>query len=285
MKVRFDCFDCIFHQLKLLAVQAGQNDDDRIRIMRRMLGALCERLGDVTPPQLAERFFGIAAEETGIADPFAREKAKSTEIALAMLPELRRLAAAAPDPFAATVLYAIGGNIIDYGVHPDFDIRRAEQAILEVAEMEYDREAMAELHRRLDRAGRVLYILDNCGEAVIDRLVIEPDREKITIGVRGRAIMNDITRAEVAPSGLDFVPVVDTGRAIAGVSLSECSPEFRRVIDNVDLVVAKGQGNFESLEADYRRPVFFLFRAKCRTICSYLGGTEINSLQIIGRNL
>ena len=119
----------------------------------------------------------------------------------------------------------------------------------------------------------------------IDRLVIEPYREKITIGVRGKAIMNDVTRAEVTPSGLDFVPVVDTGRAIAGVSLAECSPEFRRVIDTVDLVIAKGQGNFESLEADYRRPVFFLFRAKCRTICSYLGGAEVNSLQIIGRNL
>ena len=231
MKLRFDCFDCVFRQLQLLAVQAGQNDDDRIRIMRRMLGALCEKLGDVTPPQLAERFFGIAADETGIADPFAREKTKSTEIALAMLPELRRLAAAAPDPFAASVLYAIGGNLIDYGVNPDFDIRKAERAIREVAEMEYDRAMMAELHRRLDRAGRVLYILDNCGEAVIDRLVIEPYREKITIGVRGKAIMNDITRAEVVPSGLDFVPVVDTGRAIAGVSLAECSEEFLRLKD------------------------------------------------------
>ena len=285
MKLRFSCFDCVFHQLQLLAEGSGKGEADRIRIMRRMLAFLGERLGDATPPQLAEHFFRIAADETGIADPFVREKAKSTEIALAMLPELRRLAAAAPDPFAASVLYAIGGNIIDYGVNPHFDINEAERAIRDVAGMEYDRAAMEELRRRFDRADSMLYMLDNCGEAVIDRLVIERFRGKITIGVRGSAIMNDITRAEVAASGLDFAPVVDTGCGIPGVSLKDCSAEFLRVIGSVDLVIAKGQGNFESLEEDFKRPIFFLFRAKCPTVCSYLGNAGVNSLQIIGRNL
>ena len=285
MKLRFDCFDCIFRQLRMLAADSGKTEADRIRIMHELLAAFCERIGNASPPQLAERFFGIAAAEMGVADPYVEVKAKSTEIGLAMLAELRRLAEASADPFATSVLYAIGGNIIDYGVFPDFDISRAEAEVRAVADLPYDREAMAELHRRLDAAKSVLYMLDNCGEAVIDRLVIDRFREKITVGVRGRPIMNDITRAELAASGIEGVPVVDTGRAIAGVSLTESSEEFLRVIDGVDLVVAKGQGNFESLEADYRRPVFFLFRAKCRTICSYLGGAEVNSLQIIGRNL
>ena len=285
MKFRFDCFDCVFRQLRLLAADAGKDDRERTRIMREMLLAFCERLDRATPPQLAEQFFGIAARETGISDPFAEVKAKSTEIGLAMLPELRRLAAAAPDPFAASVLYAIGGNIIDYGVNPDFDISQAEREIRAVVDLPCDRAALAELRRRIDAARSVLYMLDNCGEAVIDRLVIERYREKITLGVRGRAIMNDITRAELAASGLDFVPVVDTGCGIPGVSLENCSRAFLDVIGSVDLVIAKGQGNFESLEADFRRPVFFLFRAKCRTVCAYLGGAAVNSLQIIGRNL
>ena len=75
------------------------------------------------------------------------------------------------------------------------------------------------------------------------------------------------------------------GMLVLGSCEETGTEEFRRVIDSADLVIAKGQGNFESLETDCKRPVFFLFRAKCRTICSYLGGAEINSLQIIGRNL
>ena len=103
--------------------------------------------------------------------------------------------------------------------------------------------------------------------------------------MRGRAILNDVTREDAVASGLDFVPVVDTGDNTPGVSLKTSSSEFVAALRSADLVIAKGQGNFESLAEDFRdRPAFYLLRTKCDVICAQLGA-KLNSIQIIGRNL
>ena len=144
---------------------------------------------------------------------------------------------------------------------------------------------MDELRRRMESAVKIVYILDNCGEAVIDRLLIELFPRKITVAVRGRAILNDVTREDALASGLDFVPIVDTGDNTPGVSLPHCSAEFLATLRSVDLVIAKGQGNFESMGEEFRdRPTFYLLRTKCAVICEQLGA-ELNTIQILGRNL
>ncbi|MBP5531442.1 MAG: DUF89 family protein, partial [Lentisphaeria bacterium] len=183
------------------------------------------------------------------------------------------------------LLFAIGGNIIDYGVNQDFDIESAERQILQVLDYEYDRESAAELRRRMESADDIVYILDNCCEAVIDRLLIERFPGKITVAVRGRPILNDVTREDASASGLDSVPMIDNGDGAPGVSLRRSSPEFLERLRSADLVIAKGQGNFEAMGDEFTaRPAFYLLRTKCEVICSQLGA-KLNSIQIIGRNL
>ena len=175
--------------------------------------------------------------------------------------------------------------MIDYGVHPDFDLNGAAAAIRSVLDAPVDLAAAAGSPRAIRRAKRILYLLDNCGEAFLDRLLLERFRDNVTLGVRGRPILNDVTRRELADSGLDGFPVIDTGDAAPGVSLRNSSPEFLRAMENAELIIAKGQGNFESIEGGFTAaPIYFLFRAKCDVIRRHLG-VEADSLQIIGRNL
>ena len=286
MMIQPGCHHCIEHQLKLLSTAIGKDETTKSIVLDELLSIYRGVADSASPPELAALYYEYFERKTGIGDPFRREKAYSTELALRLLPELRRqVDAAGEGAFDRALLFAIGGNIIDYGVNPDFDIDGAERQIRQVLDYEYDRESAAELRRRMESAGDIVYILDNCGEAVIDRLLIERFPGKVTVAVRGRPILNDVTREDAVASGLDFVPIIDNGDGAPGVSLRRSSPEFVRRLRAADLVVAKGQGNFEAMGDDFHdRPAFYLLRTKCDVICDRLGA-KMNSIQIIGRNL
>ena len=283
MRVQIDCYPCILGQLSELAKQAESGDKERHELVRLMLRQVLEADETATPPEFAALFHQEVTNRTGIEDPYREAKDRSTELALQLLPEMRELVRNHPDPFEAAVRLAIGGNIIDYGAIPDFDLAQAEQRIREVFELPFDREAAALLQRRIEQANSILYILDNCGEAVLDRLLLERCAGKVTVAVRGKPILNDVTRREAALSGIDFVPVIDTGSNVPGVSLRNSSPEFLEHFRNADLVISKGQGNYESLD-HCERPIFFLLRVKCAVIARRLG-KPFGSLQILGRFL
>jgi len=282
---QYGCFECIFKQMLQLSGKVSADEARRKAFMGRMLDFFNSHLDSAAPPELAEYFFRIYAEEKeDFCDEYQQEKEQSTALGLALLPELRKMVQQAADPFECAVLLAIAGNIIDYGATPDFKISQAEKAIRSIFNQPVDRRAIAELHRRMDAAGKILYILDNCGEAVIDRLLLELYADKITAVVRGGAIYNDVTRVDAVASGIDFVPVIDTGHAAPGVVLRLASPEFVAAVQEADLIVAKGQGNFESLDGWQAKPVFFLLRVKCPVVAGYLGA-ELGAPQVIGRNL
>lgn len=285
MRVQIDCYPCILSQLSELAKKAIGDEQEQHQLVKRMMQLVLEADEETTPPEFAAQFHSVVAKVSGEEDPYRTIKDHSTELGLALLPELRRIVEKHPDPFEAAVRLAIGGNIIDYGVNPNFKLHEAEDRIREVLDLPFDRDACADLHRRLDAAESVFYMLDNCGEAVIDRLLIEPYADKITLGVRGYPILNDVTRREAKLSGITGVRrVVDTGDRAPGVSLRNSSAELLDAMRSADLVISKGQGNFESLDEGYDRPVFFLLRAKCAVVANRLN-CPLGSIRIIGRNL
>lgn len=284
MRVQIDCYPCILSQLSELAKRASADEGERHRIVRRLLRLVLEAPEDTTPPEFAGCFHRIIHELTGEEDPFRHLKDQATGLGLALLPELRELAASRRDPFEAAVRLAIGGNIIDYGVNPNFRLEDAEAGIREVFDLPFDSAMAVELHRRMEKAHSIVYMLDNCGEAVIDRMLVEPYADKITVGVRGRPIFNDVTRREAAMSGYDFVPVIDTGEGVPGISLRGSSPEFLEKLRSADLIVTKGQGNYESLDEFTDCPVIFLLRIKCPVVSARLSG-PLGALRIEGKNL
>lgn len=281
MLVQFDCYKCLFNQVVEMANNSSTDDRERRKMLKKFISQIVEHADGLTPPEMASVFYETYCRETGVADPFALEKEKSTEIAHQLYGELADTVAASADPFATALRFAIGGNVIDFGATPDFKLSEVVGAIRETAALPVDEDALEKLRHAAANARNILYILDNCGEAVIDRLLIEQiGTHKITLGVRGKPILNDVTRAELAASGLADLPVIDTGDRTPGVSMRFSSQEFLQKLYGADLIIAKGQGNFESLgDAPLENEIFFLFRVKCPVIRMQTGA-PLGSLQI-----
>lgn len=285
MNIQFQCFECIHKQTMNLADKIGQNEEEKALAYVEISNIvnLCIK-NKVTPPEVAGLCYDYFENKTKIQDLFREIKDKSTALALDLYPYLEELVSKSDDEFAARVLLAIAGNVIDFGATPNFKLEDAKDEIVKVLTIQYDQELISKLHSKLESAKKVLYILDNCGEAVIDRLLIEKYAKKITIAVRGRAIMNDITTNDIITSKLDFVPVVNTGINIPGVTLKKSSKEFLTEYNTADLIIAKGQGNFESLYDDIKKEAFFLFKVKCPVISKYLN-RPLGSIEIMPKNI
>ena len=286
MRIQFDCCECIIKQALRLARDVSDAPEKQWSYFRATLDLFQKHSATATPPEMAAYYFGLFARQSGIEDSFEDIKMRSTQLGIALYDELDKFCCSSgANEFVNRVKLAISGNMIDYGVNPDFDLSQAEGAIREVSALPCDPGALKDLKQRIDNASRIVYILDNCGEAVLDRLLLETMKDKVTIAVRGGAILNDITRKEISASNLADFRVIDTGCSAPGAPLKLVSAEFLSELNSADLVIAKGQGNFESMEEDFHaRPIYFLLRAKGPVIQNYLG-VDFGSLQIIGRNL
>jgi uncharacterized protein with ATP-grasp and redox domains len=255
-----------------LAVARRVTDDPWLQ--RKLLFAIAETLPDLnfdrTPAELSFDTQRFACKYLGVADPFHEEKALHNEKMLAIEHELRQAVRAARDPLRRAIEFALAGNMIDLGIHDVGDIESEllrDADALDVAIDDYPR-----LREALDGARSVLYLLDNAGEAVCDKLVIEQlGVHDITCAVRRAPIINDVTREDAEAVGLDrMAKIVDVGADVLGVPLSLCSAEFRELFADVDLVISKGQANFETLD-EARREIFHVLRAKCDHMAAYLG--------------
>ena len=210
--------------------------------------------------------------------------------------------------FEKRLRLAIAGNILDFSIYADLDIAAAMETMTEAFSKPIcgaaggasfcstetgaincapPGDVLAELKRRMDEAKSILWIFDNCGEAVFDRLLIEPYREKITLAVRGKPAFNDLTRAELAesgyPEGFAAGGVVSNDDGVPGVVDATCGDAFRAAFSQADLIVAKGQANFETMSARTDKPIAFLFLAKCPVVCREVGARP-QTIQVVLHN-
>lgn len=283
MKTFIDCILCFISHSLNVAKMTARNAEEQREILRQTLALAASIDFEKSPPAMAKKIHAIIRKITGIEDAYVKIKDESTAFALEMLPFLRHEVEKSEHPFETTIRLVIAGNIIDFGTDHNFNLNSVHQIIADALKQQIDLNAIERLHKRMRESKRILYVADNCGEIVFDRLLIEPYREKITLAVRGTPILNDATRREAEMSGMnDIVRIIDTGDSIPGVILENCGDEFKHHYENCDLIISKGQGNFETMcETD--RPVFFLFMSKCQVIATLLD-SELGSLNVIEKN-
>jgi uncharacterized protein with ATP-grasp and redox domains len=284
MRTTLDCIPCYLQH----AIHIGRMVTDDPALQRRIVQGALERAAEidfnVPPPAMARELHARIRELTGIADPYRQVKDESTRFAMELLPALRHEVARAADPFETIVRLIIAGNVIDFGTNQELHLDDVHRVIAESLSQPLDHAAVVRLHQAMDQAKSILYLGDNCGEIVFDRLLVERYREKITFAVRGGPILNDATRDDAVASGLaEVVPIIDSGDASPGILLEHSSAEFRDAFAAADLIIAKGQGNYETLN-DNPRPIVFLLKAKCRVVAQQLG-VELGSLIVIPQNL
>ena len=273
MQAAADCIPCVLRQ----ALAAARRVTDDPWLHRKLLFAVMEKLPslnfDRTPAEISYDTLRFASKYLGVADPFKEEKTLHNEKMLAIENDLREAIRAAADPLRAAIRFALAGNMIDLGIldvgHLEEELVR-DAASLEIAIDHYER-----LRAALGAARSVLYLLDNAGEAVCDKLVIEQlGVHDITCAVRRAPIINDVTREDAEAVGLDrMAKIVDIGADALGVPLSLCSAEFRDLFAAADVVISKGQANFETLD-DADREIFQILRAKCDHVAACLGVTR-----------
>ncbi len=279
MKMHLDCASCFLKQ----AIRTGkllQSTHQQLWEMVRGCGNVLAQIDvNCPPPQNAVKLYDMISDVTGQTDPFLYLKKESTRQALKLYPELKRRVAESGDRLEAALKYAACGNVIDYGVSSNFDILKEVDAALSTRFSHWE---YGPLKERIRSAEWILYLGDNCGETVFDRLLIEEIGVPVKYVVRGGPIINDVTLDDAIDAGLDKVSqIVLSGCRAPGTILEWCSDEFKGMFHNAPLIISKGQGNFETL-SDVEREIFFIFKIKCEVVASFLN-SPINSM-VMGRS-
>ena len=293
MRACLDCLPCLARNAIELARRSARGEaalEGRIAAEgMRILGRAAEEGYALPPPCYARQLIDNALAMSGGAmpDPWAAEKKRSTELALKLMARLDEISGWDPNSFESCLRLAIAGNILDFSIYADLDMAAAMETMATAFTKPIDTAAVAELKRRMDEAKSILWIFDNCGEAVFDRLLMEPYREKVTLAVRGKPAFNDLTRAELAesgyPEGYAAGGVVSNDDGVPGVVDATCGDAFRAAFSRADLVVAKGQANFETMSARTDKPIAFLFLAKCPVVCREVGAPP-QTIQVVLHN-
>lgn len=206
----------------------------------------------------------------GVFDPYLDEKQQSNRVGLELYREWRPRLITARDPFFLALRLAIAGNIMDYGVNQVFDIHKTIDSVLH-ADFAIDHSDL--LQQRIKEAKSILYLGDNAGEIVFDKLFIETiQHPNVTYAVKGGPILNDVTLQDAEDIGLyEVADVISNGYDAPSTLLEKCSSEFLNFYHSVDLIISKGQGNLEGLINEKDPRIFFLFMVKCDVIAERIG--------------
>ncbi len=281
MKTHLECLPCLSRNAVVIAKKSTDDPAVRLRIVRESMKMLTESDMQEAPPFYAAKIMDIAFQLTSGArtDPYREEKDKSIALANRLLKELGSIPEYDPGSFESRLRLAIAGNILDFGIFSDLDLGEALHIIRKAFTAPIDREAMLKQQKRIGSARKILYILDNCGEGAFDRVFMELFKDKVTVGVRGRNSLNDVTRRELAESGYGpDIPIVDNGSNIPGTMTGYLPEPFLNAMKSADLIIAKGQGNYETMD-EIPYPASFLFLSKCEVVCGRLNA-EPKSIQI-----
>ncbi len=272
MKIGLECVPCFVRQAFEAASLVTNDQKIKERILRQVLFRLANVSFDNTPPFIGRNIHRIVRLLSGNNDPYLEIKKDSNKLALKLMPSLKKLIKSSADPFETAVRMAIAGNIIDCGQGDHIGEEKIKKTISQCLDQPITKENFNELKEEIENASNILYLGDNAGEVFFDRLLIEElQGYPITYVVRGAPTINDALIDDARIAGLDkLVEVVDNGSDVPGTILEECSDEFKRLFFEADLVIAKGQGNYETLSNEQKK-IFFLLKVKCPIIAEHIG--------------
>ncbi len=272
MRIYLDCISCFVRQALYAARLATDDEQIHQEVVHGVL-RLASRLDmSQSPPAIAQQMHRLIRELIGSDDPYRRVKGRFNNLALRLYPELRKRIMGSEDRLETAIRTAIAGNIIDLGANSSLEEPDVDRAIQGSLAAESDGMQLCSFREAVAQAQTILYIADNAGEIVFDRLLIEQlPYEKVTVVVRGKPVINDATMEDADVAGLTrIVEVIDNGSDAPGTILQDCSAAFRERFSGADMAIAKGQGNYETL-SDVDKNIFFLLKVKCPVIARDIG--------------
>ena len=268
-----DCLNCALNQLISATELVNMPEARRLALMQEAFATVARKGVNRNNCEIIEEVYRIATRAIGDENPYREVKSHFNQGMMRLWPEVRRHIAESDNPLAAAVRAAIAGNLIDLaalGLNVSLDIAMAK--VHEVDRIGMYIDETASLAEALSKAKKLLVLGDNCGEIAMDRLLIETIRKlypqlHVLYGVRGTAVVNDVTREDAAEVGMEEVAeIIDNGDCVLSTLLYRTSPEFNRHFYDADVVICKGMGNYEGLHGCDRGNIWFLLMAKCPTM-------------------
>jgi len=281
VKIKPECAICIIRQVVDAVNEITKDEKEQFRLIKNTMNVIKDVYGeDAVPAWMGTVVHRYLKRISGNNDPYKKLKDKANKIALQYLDRVREMCNVDDEleRLKMKVLATIAGNVIDYGAYSTgIDVEKLIKDTLN-GELKIDnsKELLNDLKNRDIK--KILYICDNAGEIIFDRILMEEikkyDKEVVAV-VKGKPILNDATLEDAKIAKIDEIAkVITTGSDIIGIILEECSEEFLKEFESADLIIAKGMGNYESLtEYDDRidKPVYYILKAKCKPVAENIG--------------
>lgn len=276
-RLNMRCIECNVRQVLQVCERLDISAEQQETLMRDVLAYLSTADYNKCNPEIMGETWERILSHTQNADPYKGVKQQFNAALLQLESELDARIIASPDPFQMALKMAIAGNLIDFAARNPFSLGDLEQklSVIETTKLAIDRGNS--LRERLSTANTLLYLGDNCGEIVLDKLFLRQIHRlwptlRLVFVVRGKPVINDVTTTDAQQVGMEEVAeVVPNGDGSLGTVMERVSPAFRALFDEADVLIAKGQGNFESLNGIGKPGLFHLFMAKCSLVTQQLG--------------
>lgn len=271
MRTYLDCIPCFLRQ----SLEAARNVSSDVRVQEQVLKEILHTVAALDlnrpPPLIGQMIHRRLRELTGVMDPYRAAKARFNRLITELLPELRASVVAADEPLLAAAKIATVANAIDLGMYSVLSNAAVQEALLNACTQQLWGD-WSGFRAAAGRATRILYLADNCGEVVADRLLVEQlGAERVTLVTRTVPVLNDVTLEDALALNLnEVVEVIDNGSDAPGTILNDCSLDLQARFARADLIVAKGQGNFETL-SEAGQNIYFFFKAKCPVVAAHIG--------------
>lgn len=291
MKTYLDCIPCFYRQALDAARIAGTDEIKQKQIVDKISQLIPDFPLEASPPEMGRAIHSLVRKISGVKDPFKEIKENSNKFALKLFPKLKQEINNSEDRLLTAVKLSIIGNIIDYGAKNSLDVPKEINYLFQ-GNFKTDNKNNSiifkykQFKEALNEVDDLIYLADNAGEVVFDRLLIEElvkelGKEVIYV-VKDKPIINDALIKDAIFCGINEVAkIISSGSDAPGTLVKYCSGEFIRLYQKAELIISKGQGNYEALSEE-DRPIFFLFRAKCPVIAKDVG-CNVGDMVLVGR--
>lgn len=276
------CVSCILSKQES-SIRQYADERKKNEYMHRVLEILYLHGQTKSAPWIAEQINRLHEEFWGQTEDYAEQKHRYDRLLLDRESEIERRIHSAEDPLAECIKYVCAANYIDFSAVQNVNEQTFEKLLEKAGQESVSPQEYRHFLQDLERAETLVYLTDNCGEIVLDKLFIRHIREnfpqlQITAIVRGEPVINDATLEDAREVGLtDLVPCIGNGNAAPGTVLERLSEESKKALFSADIIIAKGQGNFESLYGEGLDP-YYLFLCKCELFVRRFGLAQYESV-------
>lgn len=277
MKLHDKCLPCVVNQVIKVANITGITKKEEL--LREVFTYLSKMNFDETTPEIIGEIFDMIKRHTKNPDPYKETRNYYNTLFMELLPEFERKIDQAENSFMLAVRYAIVGNIIDFNPIHNTLLEDIYDCFDNMEQLELAIDDSSALIKDISIAGTLLYLGDNCGEICMDKILLKKIKElnpnvKLFFGVRGKPVVNDSISDDAYSVGIDeYAEIIDNGDGSLGTVLNRTSPVFKEVYNKADVVIAKGQANYECLSEEDKN-IYFLLMTKCDVIAKDIGVEE-----------